>query len=183
MNGLVPELLALLVHLSGVWLFPTAMATVSWPALVSVASGGRVKETTEGFSAFWLSSYGDNWGCAWTCGRGLPPSLCSLWVGQSSFYGQGRNQHGLCSVQKMPPLRLCVFQSWLFPSSSSGPSVPWPFSSHQSPAKDQGRLSGRVVVCNENWAFDLSKKNAHFSNLAILINMQNSDKYLEIFLS
>lgn len=48
MNGLVPELLAFLVQISGVFTLLKAATAVGWPALVSVASGGSVKEMAEG---------------------------------------------------------------------------------------------------------------------------------------
>lgn len=43
-------------------------------------------------------------------------------------------------------------------TSSLGLFLPWPYSSCRSPARDQRRLSGKVVVCGQNWAFDLTKK-------------------------
>lgn len=63
-----------------------------------------------------------------------------------------------------------------FSTSSSGPSTPWSTSPFQSPARDQRVLSGKVVVYSQNWAFDLTKKNACLGSLAILTNIQNPRK-------
>lgn len=88
------------------------MAAVSWPALVSVAGGVRVKETTKVVHE--------------VVDRLTPSIPLSGW--DRSLCGQGPNRQGLCSVQKTPSLRL----SFGFPSSTLGPSVPWPCSPHQS---------------------------------------------------
>lgn len=73
---------------------------------------------------------------------------------------------------------LLCFPVTTFSTSSLSPSLPWPYSPGQSPARDQGRLSEKVVVCSQNWAFDLTMKNAHFRSLVILTNTQTPEKYL-----
>lgn len=80
----------------------------------------------------------------------------------------------------MPPLRL----SFVFSSHGPLPAVVQAHLSHGLLALTSLLLEIRkdflirVVVCSQNWVFDLTKKNAHFSSLALLTNTQNPEKYL-----
>lgn len=99
MKGLVPQLLTLLVRLSGVFTLPEAMIVVSWPGRVSVTGMGKVR---------------DSLGCPWGCRQGFTPTPLPLQpVGLLA--GQRGSTDVSAVFEKCPSLYLRVSQSWPFP--------------------------------------------------------------------
>lgn len=91
------------------------MAAVSWPALVSVAGGARVNESTEVVHE--------------VVDRDLPHPFQSLGGTESLWSGPQLTRSLECS-EKAPPRF-----SFAFPSSGAGSSVPGPFGSPRSPVE------------------------------------------------
>ena len=142
-----------------------AVAAAGWPAPVSAADAGRVKET--------------NWGCAWGCGRDYPHPIpvSGPLVRQRGPRGQGPHWHALCSVQKTPLLRL----SLVFPSHDPFPPVVQAHLSQGLSALTSLLLGIKEDFQEGRWCVvktDVTKKNAYFSSLAVLTNTQSPENYL-----